>query len=165
MVHNVWCVCGIQSCTAHVRASFFFFFFFADSCFFLFFCQYSGAAYLGFLVQWFAQCEEPVQERSLLLSHCRQCVGNGKCITDSLLWFHFIFCSWIGQSAKRNMNTAGFLCNITQSGKIVTAFCCLACWGVGYESVIKPVMLFRLGALKLNMPRNPTKIHVNTFFF
>lgn len=83
--------------------------------------------------------------RSLLLSHHSRHTGNvNLCITSNYLWFHLILCSQRGQSAKRNANKVQFVHNIKQCGKNVVAFCCLTCCEVGYESLIKPVMIFGL---------------------
>lgn len=59
-------------------------------------------------------------------------------ICNDLIW---VFCGWMGQSDTPVRQ--GFLSNIKQSSwqKIMAAFCCMPCWGVGHESVIKPVML------------------------
>ena len=137
-------VCGFQSCTVQVKV--------------FFFCHHSGAAYLSFLVQWFPQSEEAEQARSLLLSHRRRHVGNKKCITGDLL---YSLCLNGKISLEKHQYSRIFVRHLKQSSKIVAAFCgSLTRWGVGSESVLKPVMLFRLGTLKHNMSRKPTKMHV-----
>lgn len=125
-----------------------------------FFSSISGAVHLNFLVQWFAQ---RLSKPEACYCHTTVTIfGNAKCITDYLLYFVFLVVERDNQ-LRENTNTAGFLCNIKQNGK--TAFCSLTRWAVGYESILKPVMLFRLGALKHNMPRKPTNIHVLCLMF
>ena len=104
-------------------------------------CRCSGEVFLKCLVQWFAQGNEAEQARRPLLSDHSRPVRNEKCTADNLLWFGWCL-----------NGTINFFCNIARCGKTVAAFYCLTCWRVGYESVIKTVMLFRLVVLEHSMP-------------